>query len=136
MRRHISYCSDVPTATSKFRNERNPVVPQAILIGDQKNHYVTLPDALMPYTPVCNEMYEAGLMNPAVADRIWYTYKCNLKLAVTMFKSEELECCINSLSARRLVVPKPAPASSTVQTIWLLTQAQMDMGTVAQAKIF
>ena len=28
--------------------------------------------------------------------------------------------------------PKPAPASSTAQTIWLLTQAQMDMGTVAQ----
>ena len=39
---------------------------------------------------------------------------------------------MNSLSARRLVVPKPAPASSTAQTIWLLTQAQMDMGTVAQ----
>ena len=30
------------------------------------------------------------------------------------------------------MVPKPASASSTVQTIWLLTQAQMDMGTVAQ----
>ena len=56
----------------------------------------------------------------------------NLKLAVTMFKPEKLECCINNLSARRLVVPKPAPASSTAQTIWLLTQAQMDMGTVAQ----
>ena len=54
------------------------------------------------------------------------------KKAVTMFKSEELECCINILSARRLVVPKPAPVSSTAQTIWLLTQAQIDMGTVAQ----
>ena len=48
------------------------------------------------------------------------------------FKSNELECCINSLSARRLVVPNPAPASSTAQTIWLLTQTQMNMGTVAQ----
>ena len=102
------------------------------VLAQTANHYITPPDALMPHTPVCNEMYEAGLLNPAVADRIWYTYKCNLKLAVTMFKSEELECCINSLSARRLVVPKPAPASSTAQTIWLLTQAQMDMGTVAQ----
>ena len=102
------------------------------VLAQTANHYITLPDALMPHTPVCNEMYEAGLLNPAVADRIWYTYKCNLKLAVTMFKSEELECWINSLSARRLVVPHPAPASSTAQTIWLLTQAQMDMGTVAQ----
>ena len=33
--RHISHCSYVPTATSKFRNERNPIVPQAILVGDQ-----------------------------------------------------------------------------------------------------
>ena len=49
-----------------------------------------------------------------------------------MFKSEELECCINSLSARRLVVSNSASASSTASTIWLLTQAQMDMGTVAQ----
>ena len=97
-----------------------------------ENHYITLPDSRMPHTPVCNEMYEAGLINPSSADRIWYTHRCNLKLAVTMFKPEELECCINSLSARRLVVPKPAPASSTAQTIWLLTQAQMDMGTVAQ----
>ena len=96
-----------------------------------ENHYITLPDARMPHTPVCNEMYEAGLMNPSAADHIWYTHRCNFKLAVTMFKPEKLECCINSLSARRLV-PKPAPASSTAQTIWLLTQTQMDMGTVAQ----
>ena len=86
----------------------------------------------MSNTPVCNEMYEAGLLNPAVADRIWHTYECNLKLAVTMFKSEELECCVNSLSARRLVVLNPASALSTAQTIWLLTQAQLDMGMVAQ----
>ena len=26
-----------------------------------ENHYITLPDARMPHTPVCNEMYEAGL---------------------------------------------------------------------------
>ena len=32
---HIAYCSYVPTATSKFRNEHNPIVPHAILIGDQ-----------------------------------------------------------------------------------------------------
>ena len=38
-----------------------------------ENHYITLPDARMPHTPVCNEMYEAGLMNPSAADRIWYT---------------------------------------------------------------
>ena len=38
--------------------------------------FITPPDALMPHTPVCNEMYEADLLNPAVADRIWYTYKC------------------------------------------------------------
>ena len=25
----------MPTAISKFRNERNPIVPQAILVGDQ-----------------------------------------------------------------------------------------------------
>ena len=97
-----------------------------------ENHYITPPDARMPDTPICNEMYEAGLMNPSTADRIWYTHRCNLKLAVTMFKPAELECCINSLSARRLVVPEPAPASSTAQTIWLLTHAQMDMGIVAQ----
>ena len=42
-------------------------------------------DARMPHTPVCNEMYEASLMNPSAADRIWYTHRCNLKLAVTMF---------------------------------------------------
>ena len=71
------------------------------ILAQTENHYITLPDALMPHTPVCNEMYEAGLMNPAGADRIWHTHKCNLKLAVTMFKSEELECCINSLSAHR-----------------------------------
>ena len=82
--------------------------------------------------PVCNEMYEAGLMNLSTADRIWYTHRCNLKLAVTMFKPAELECCLNSLSARRLVVPESASASSIAQTIWLLTHAQMDMGTVAQ----
>ena len=87
------------------------------ILAQTENHYIILPDALMPHTPVCNEMYEAALMNPASADRIWYMHKCNLKLAVTMFKSEELECSINSLSARRLVVPKPAPASSTAQTI-------------------
>ena len=33
--RHIAYCSYVPTATSRFRNERNPIVHHAILIGDQ-----------------------------------------------------------------------------------------------------
>ena len=33
--RHILYCSHVPTATSKFQDERNPIVPHAILIGDQ-----------------------------------------------------------------------------------------------------
>ena len=49
-----------------------------------------------------------------------------------MFKPAELECCLNSLSARRLVVPEPAPASSIAQTIWLLTHAQMDMSTAAQ----
>ena len=67
-------------------------------------------------------------MNPASAEHL-DTHKCNLKLAVTMFKSEELECFINSLSARRLVVPKPARVFC-IQTIWL--QAQMDMSTVAQ----
>ena len=43
----------------------------------------------MSHTPVCNEMYKAGLMNSAVADRIWYTYKRNFKLAVAMFKSQQ-----------------------------------------------
>ena len=43
--------------------------------------YITLPDALMSNTP----------SEPAEADRIWCRCKCNLK--VTMFKSEELECC-------------------------------------------
>ena len=99
-----------------------------------ENHYITLPDAHMPHTPICNKMYEAGLMNPSAADRIWKTHRCNLKLAVTMFKPAELECYINSLSACRLVVPKPAPASSTAQTIWLLTQAQMDMGATTKQK--
>ena len=73
-------------------------------LAQTENHYITLPDARMPHTPVCNEMYKAGLMNPSRADRIWYTHRCNLKLAVTMFKPAELECCLNSLSARRLVV--------------------------------
>ena len=33
--RHIAYCSYVPAATSRFRNERSPIVHHAILIGDQ-----------------------------------------------------------------------------------------------------
>ena len=53
-------------------------------------------------------MYEAGSLNPAVADRIWYTCKCNLKLAHHV-QIRRVECCINSLSARRLVVPKSYP---------------------------
>ena len=39
------------------------------VLAQTANHYTTLPDALMPYTPVCNEMYEADFLNPA-ADRI------------------------------------------------------------------
>ena len=41
------------------------------VLAQTANHYITLPDALMPNILVCNEMYEAGLLNPAVADRIW-----------------------------------------------------------------
>ena len=32
--RHISHFNYVPTAKSKFRNKRNPIVLQAILVGD------------------------------------------------------------------------------------------------------
>ena len=70
------------------------------------NHHTLLPAARMPGTPVCNEIYAAGLMNPLSADRLWYTNRCSIKLAVTMFKAAELECCLKSLSCH---VPEPSP---------------------------
>ena len=76
------------------------------------NHHTLLPPARMPDTPVCNEIYAAGLMNPQSADRLWYTNRCSIKLAVTMFKAAELECCLQSLSSHRIVVLEPAPASA------------------------
>ena len=49
---HISHCNYVPTAISKLRNERSPIVPQAILVGDQ---HASLPAMVLslsdPSTP-------------------------------------------------------------------------------------
>ena len=39
-------------------------------LAQTENHYITLPEARMPNMLACNEMYEAGLMNPSTADRI------------------------------------------------------------------
>ena len=58
-------------------------------LAQTENHYIT-PRSPHANTPVCNEMYEAGLMNPSTADRIWYTHRCNLKLAVTMYCTNNL----------------------------------------------
>ena len=94
------------------------------------NHHTLLPAARMPDTPVCNEIYAAGLMNPQSADRLWYTHRCSIKLAVTMFKATELECCLKSLSCHRIGVPEPSPASAPAQLIWPLTHAQMAMSSI------
>ena len=49
-----------------------------------------------------------------------------------MFTPTELECCHQNLAAHRLVAPDPAPTFSIARDIWPLTQAQLDMGTIAQ----
>ena len=46
--RHIAYCSYVPTTISKLRNERSPIVPQAILVGDQ---HASLPSWFVFFLP-------------------------------------------------------------------------------------
>ena len=77
-------------------------------------------------------MYETGLLHPETAYEVWFVHSCSLKLAVTMFTPTELECCHQNLAAHRLVVPDPAPTFSIARDIWPLTQAQLDMGTIAQ----
>ena len=69
-------------------------------------------DALMPHTPVCNEMHEAGSLNPAVADRIGYTHECNLKLAVTMLNpksSNVVSTAFQPVDWLSLIPPPPRP---------------------------
>ena len=109
-----------------------PVAASSSNIVQSENYPFVLPEAQMPDTPVLNEMYETGLLHPETAYKVWFVHSCSLKLAVTMFTPTELECCHQNLVARRLVVPDPAPTFSLAQNIWPLTQAQLEMGTIAQ----
>ena len=109
-----------------------PVAASSSNIVQSENYSFVLPEAQMPDTPVLNEMYETGLLHSETAYKVWFVHSCSLKLAVTMFTPTELECCHQNLAAHRLVVPDPAPTCSLAQNIWPLTQAQLDMGTIAQ----
>ena len=119
-------------AQPPYKMKTPPVAASASNIVQSENYSFVLPEAQMPDTPVLNEMYETGLLHPETAYKVWFVHSCSLKLAVTMFTPTELECCHQNLAAHRLVVPDPAPTFSLAQNIWPLTQAQLDMGTIAQ----
>ena len=119
-------------AQPPYQMKPPPVAASSSNIVQSENYYFVLPEAQMPDTPVLNEMYETGLLHPETAYKVWFVHSCSLKLAVTMFTPTELECCHQNLAAHRLVVPDPAPTFSIARDIWPLTQAQLDMGTIAQ----
>ena len=119
-------------AQPPYQMKPPPVAASSSNIVQSENYYFVLPEAQMPDTPVLNEMYETGLLHPETAYKVWFVHSCSLKLAVTMFTPTELECCHQNLAAHRLVVPDPAPTFSIARNIWPLTQAQLDMGTIAQ----
>ena len=119
-------------AQPPYNMKPRPVAASPSSIVQSENYYFVLPEARMPDTPVLNEMYETGLLHPETANKVWFIHSCSLKLAVTMFTPTELECCHQNLAAHRLVVPDPASTFSIAQNIWPLTQAQLDMGTIAQ----
>ena len=118
-------------AQPPYKMKPRPAAAGPSTIVQSENYYFVLPEAQMPDTPVLNEMYETGL-HPETANKVWFVHSCSLKLAVTMFTPTELECCHQNLAAHRLVVPDPASTFSIAQNIWPLTQAQLDMGTMAQ----
>ena len=119
-------------AQPPFHMRTPPVAASSSNIVQSENYYFVLPEAQMPNTPVLNEMCETGLLHPETAYKVWFVNSCSLKLAVTMFTPTELECCRQNLAAHRLVVPDPAPTFSIARDVWPLTQAQLDMGTIAQ----
>ena len=86
-------------------------------LAQTTSHHTLLPVTRMPDTPLCNEIYAAGRMNSQTADWMWHTNCCSIKLAVTMFRTVELERCICSLSFHRTVVPEPTSALAPVQFI-------------------
>ena len=81
-------------------------------LAQTENHYITLPDARMPHTPVCNEMYEVGSMNPFTADR-----NAILSWLLLCSSRRNWNTVSDSLSACQLVVPEPASAFSVAKTI-------------------
>ena len=63
-----------------------------------------LPPAEMSETPHINQLHQANPMDLQAARHMWYINRCSFQLAISMFNSTEVQRCIETAEAGKLLV--------------------------------